>query len=138
MSFQSIMVPVDLHHVETLEKALKTAADIAKLYDAQIALVAITGSAPTDVAGSPESFQDQLQSLADRMSAQHGVTFHARTVVSPDPSVDLDEALQKTASDLSVDLVVMASHVPGFWEHIFASHGGYLASHATISVLVVR
>jgi len=32
----------------------------------------------------------------------------------------------------------MASHEPGFFEHIFSSHGGYIAQHAKVSVLVVR
>ena len=39
---------------------------------------------------------------------------------------------------LRIDLIVMASHVPGVAEYVFASNAGYLASHADLSVLVVR
>jgi len=42
------------------------------------------------------------------------------------------------AKEAGCDLVVMASHVPGFREHILSSNAGYVASHAPISVFVVR
>ena len=32
----------------------------------------------------------------------------------------------------------MASHVPGLPEHFFASNAGALASHAEVSVFVIR
>jgi nucleotide-binding universal stress UspA family protein len=44
----------------------------------------------------------------------------------------------KAIDKIGADLVVMASHKPGFLEHIFSSHGGYIAQHATCSVFVVR
>jgi hypothetical protein len=34
--------------------------------------------------------------------------------------------------------VVMASHVPGMLEHVWSSHAGRLASHASASVFIVR
>ena len=42
------------------------------------------------------------------------------------------------AEAVHADLVVTASHNPGFAEHLFASNSGYLAAHAPVSVLVVR
>ena len=43
-------------------------------------------------------------------------------------------AIEETESDL----VVVASHIPGFPEYLFASNAGYLAMHATVSVFVIR
>jgi nitrite reductase (NADH) large subunit len=40
--------------------------------------------------------------------------------------------------EISADLVVMASHVPGLAEHLFASNAGSFASYSDASVLVVR
>ena len=59
-------------------------------------------------------------------------------VVSHDPAVDLDDSLMQAIADTGADLVVMASHVPGLPEHIFASNAGYLANHASVSVFVIR
>ena len=50
--------------------------------------------------------------------------WHTRTV----------EAVHETGADL----VVMASHIPGIADAIWPSHGGRLASHADVSVFVVR
>jgi nucleotide-binding universal stress UspA family protein len=136
--YKSIMVPVDLAHQQSLVKALAVGADLAKHYDARITAVSVTSSAPTSLAHNPSEFAQILEKFASEQSQAHGVQFAAKAVTSPDPTVDVDDALKKAASELNCDLVIMASHVPGFSEHIFASRAGYLASHSEISVLVVR
>jgi len=136
--YKSIMVPVDLEHTDAVGKAIGIAADLAKHYDATITAVSVTGSAPTPVAHNPAEFHEKLKAYAVEQSALHGVAFSAKPMISHDPAVDLDETLEKAASEVNADLVVMASHVPGFMEHVFSSRAGYLASHATISVMVVR
>ena len=138
LSYKNIMVPVDLEHVETLEKALTIAADLAKHYGAAATAVSVTSAAPGSVAHNPTEFAEKLAKFAENQSTARGVSFASKAVVSNDPTIDLDDALEKAAGELNADLIVMASHVPGFWEHIFASRGGYLASHSHISVLVVR
>ncbi|MEM9784456.1 MAG: universal stress protein [Pseudomonadota bacterium] len=136
--FTKIMVPVDLGHVDRTEKALSVAADLAKNYGAQATVVGVTQSSPTDVAPTPAAFGEKLSAFAAAKSETLGVPLAAHSEVSHDISVDLDAVLQRAAEGLGADLIVMASHVPGFAEHIFASNAGYLASHTTISVFVVR
>ena len=136
--YKSIMVPVDLEHKDVLGKALEVAADLAKHYGAKITAVSVTSSAPTSVAHNPAEFSEKLKAFAVEQSALYGAPFMAKSMISHDPAVDLDETLEKAASELNADLVVMASHVPGFMDHVFSSRAGYLASHATISVMVVR
>jgi len=55
-----------------------------------------------------------------------------------DPAVETTAELMKAIDKIGADLVIMASHEPGFFEHIFSSHGGYIAQHAKCSVFVVR
>lgn len=136
--YKNIMIPVDLAHPEKLTKAIAVAADLAKHYGAKATAVAVTMSAPSEVAHNPEEFAGKLEAFAAEQGRQHGATFAAKTMVSHDPTIDLDDTLAKAASELNCDLVVMASHVPGFAEHIFASQAGYLAAHSEISVFVVR
>jgi nucleotide-binding universal stress UspA family protein len=59
-------------------------------------------------------------------------------MVSPDPLRGLADALDDAIKEQAADLVVMASHVPTFWDRILSSNAGYLASHANTSVFVVR
>lgn len=136
--FKKIMIPVDLKHAARLRKALRVAADLAHSYGAEAHLVGVTMSSPTDVAPSPAVFSEKLEAFAADRSTELGVPFLAHTEVSHDIAADLDEILKRTVEDIGADLVVMASHAPGLAEHVFASNAGYLASHADISVFVVR
>ena len=136
--YSSIMVPVDLEHSDKLDKALSTAADLSKHYNATLCLVGVTMSAPTAVAHNPTEFGEKLAEFAAEQTTRHGVEVNTKSMVSNDPTIDLGDALQRAASELDADLVVMGSHVPGFAEHVFSSNAGYLAEHAKLSVFVVR
>lgn len=135
---QSIMVPVELAHTQALEAAVMTAGNLAKADNASLTLVGVTGSAPNDAAKNPDEFQDKLSAYADDVSSRIGLPVVARALVDNDVSADLGNVLISTAEEMGVDLIVMASHVPGFIEHIFSSNAGYVASHAKCSVYVVR
>lgn len=136
--YKKIMVPVDLAHADRLDKALTTAADLSKHYKIPVCYVGITATTPGPVAHTPEEYNSKLEAFAKEQGTKHGIDASAHTKISPDPSVDLDETLITALKEIDADLVVMASHVPGVPEHIFASNAGYLASHAPVSVLVVR
>lgn len=136
--FETIMVPVDLAHSEKLEKSLKVAADLSKHYGAQAFLIGVTASQPSAVAHTPAEFRDKLAAFAEAQAEKHGVAFKAKAAMSQDPARDLDENLDKVVHEIGADLVIMASHVPSFAEHLIASNAGYLASHTDVSVFVVR
>lgn len=136
--YRKILVPIDLTRVENLTKALQTAADLSKQYDIPLCYVSVTASTPTAVAHSPAEFGQKLHQFAADQAAQHQIKTTAMPLTSHDPAVDLDATLLKAIDESEADLVVMASHVPGLPEHLFASNAGYIASHAKVSVVVVR
>ncbi|AXS41094.1 universal stress protein [Breoghania sp. L-A4] len=136
--YKRIMVPVDLAHLDQLEKALQTAADIAERYGASVLFVGVTATTPGPVAHNPEEFAEKLEAFAASQGSARGIPTSARAYASHDPSIDLDDTLMRAIADGEIDLVVMASHVPGMPEHIFASNAGHLAAHARVSVMVVR
>lgn len=136
--YKKIMVPVDMNHTDRLEKALSATAGIAKLYGAEATLVGVTSSQPTEVAHNPEEFAEKLAAFAAESSDKFEITFASHAEVGHDVTVDLDNVLQKAAQTIGADLIVMASHVPGMAEYVFASNAGYLASHSSLSVFVVR
>jgi len=103
-----------------------------------VTLVAVTGPAPGEAAHNPKEFRAKLDAFAAELAAESGVQVDAQTEVIGDPVADLDKALDRQFHELGVDLVVMASHVPGFREYIFHSNAGFLASHTDLSVFVVR
>jgi nucleotide-binding universal stress UspA family protein len=136
--YRHIGVPVDLEHLDRLDKALATAVDLARRHGARLTLVGVTGPAPSPVAHNPAEYRGKLDALAQRLAASHQVAVDARSAVVGDPAADLDRALDRELHELGVDLVVMASHLPGLRDYVFHSNAGFLASHTDLSVFVVR
>lgn len=136
--FKHIMIPVDLVHKDAVERSVSVAADQAKLYKAKATLFGVSGGLEANVAHSETGFAKALTDYAKEMSDRHGVTFETHTVKSVDVAAEIDGLLLKAIDVLEADLVVMASHKPGWLEHLFSSHGGHLASHAPVSVYLVR
>jgi nucleotide-binding universal stress UspA family protein len=136
--YTKIMVPVDLAHIDRLSKAITTATDLARHYGIPICFVGVTAEAPTEVAHSPREFADKLAKFGAEQSKTHGLEIDAAAYPSHDPATDLDKMLIAAAREQDADLIVMASHVPGLPEHFFASNAGAVASHADVSVFVVR
>lgn len=134
--FSRIMIPVDLAHEDRLEKALRTGAELSKLYDAPVVYVGVTIPQPSAVAHSPEEFGRKLEAFAEGEATRHGIAASAHTVVAHDPTTDLDRRLAETCRQVGADLVVMGSHIPRRFD--FGSHGGALATHTDASVLLVR
>lgn len=137
--YHRIMVPVDLVHVERIEKALESAADLSRHYRIPVTYVAVAATTPSEIAHTPEEHTRKLEEFANQQSDKYGLSDTAAAFyTSHDPAADLDEKLLQAIDDTGSDLVVMASHIPGFPEHIFSSNAGAVASHARVSVFVIR
>lgn len=136
--YENIAVPVDLYHMDKLEKALKVTGDLAKAYSSKVFLLAVASSAANEVSHDPEEFADRLATFAKMKEQELGVEFVGVVIPCTDPAADMDHALNHWLHDNPIDLVVMASHVPTFKDHIFHAHGSYLASHTDKSILLVR
>lgn len=87
---------------------------------------------------NPEEYRQRLEAFADSHAGTHGSGASTHVIVSHDPAIDLDSRLLQAIEETGADLVVMGSHVPGVIEHLFSSNAGYIASHAKVSVFVVR
>lgn len=135
--FKHIMVPVDLGHIDKLEAALKVAADLAGHYGARVTYVGVTTTQPSSVAHTPQEFAEKLAKLAATQGEIQGIAEVAsHPITSHDPSVDLDNKLEEAVHDIGADLVVMGSHIPRTFD--FGSHGGRVATHTDVSVMLVR
>ena len=136
--FSTIMVPVDLVHKDTLAKALDVAGGMARQHGGVIKVVSVGGELPNELGHNAGEFTQTVEEFAKGLRDKYGVQVEADTVISHDPEVETTSALMKEIERTGADLVIMASHVPGILEHIFSSHGGYIAQHAKVSVFVVR
>jgi nucleotide-binding universal stress UspA family protein len=136
--YKKIMVPVDLEHVDRLNKAIDTAIDLAKIYSIPILFVGVTAEMPTAVAHNPREFAGKLEAFGATQAEAHGLAIETKAYPSHDPATDLAKNLIAAVAENDVDLIVMASHVPGFPDHFFIANAGSVALHAKVSVFVVR
>jgi nucleotide-binding universal stress UspA family protein len=137
--YKKIMVPVDLTHVEQLEKALTTAADLSRHYAIPLCFVSVAPATPGPLGHNPDEFAGKLDAFCKAQAALRGLSeVSSSAYVSHDPTIDLDATLVKAIEETGSDLVVVQSHIPGFPEYLFASNAGYIAMHSDVSVLVVR
>ncbi|MCR9147614.1 MAG: universal stress protein [Rhodobacteraceae bacterium] len=136
--FKHIMVPVDMAHEENMDRATKAAADMAKLYDARLTMVSISGGPLASKEHSSRTSPRMVEDYAREQGETHGIEIGTHVLDAHDVSVDIDRKLLEAIEKMEADLVVMATHQPGWLDYLVNSHGGRLASHAPISVLVVR
>ncbi|WJS03674.1 universal stress protein [Roseibium aggregatum] len=136
--FTKILVPIDLSHADKLEKAIATGAYIAKTNSIPVVFAAVTSNTPSALAHTPDEFREKLAAYAAAEGQKHGITATGHAVFSHDPAVDLENAILKAVHDTGADLVVMATHIPQVPDHFWPSNGGRVASHADVSVFLVR
>lgn len=138
--YKKIMVPVDLQHVEKIDRSLATAADLARLWDATVCYVAISGRVPNRVAPTPEKFEVEMNMFAREQRERFGIETESLVVSSVDVAVELDDKLLDAIGKVGADLVVMASHVPDVPDrlHLMSSNASWIVRHSDVSVFVVR
>lgn len=136
--FKRIMVPVDLEHIEQLSGALSVANQLADANGGEVLFAGVHGGAPSAVAHEPKEYAEKLRAFTNAHPLAKTGKASALPIYSHDPGVEVAPALVKAACDNQIDVIVMASHMPGWAEHIFHSNAGYVACHAPMSVFVVR
>ncbi len=138
--FDKIMIPVDLQHIEKLERSLDIVATLARQWDATVYYVTVAGRVPNRAAKSPEEHAKHLEQFAAEQGEKHGISTASLIKDSTDVTIELEKKLLEAADEIDADLIVTASHVPGISDklHLIPSHSGELASKAKCSVFVLR
>ena len=137
--YSRILVPVDLENVDKLGKALDLAAKTAKDNGATVVYVDVVDAVPTTSATTEgERMADRLRKLATSQAKAHGIEAVDQIALRSDLHLNVGADIVKTAKASDCDLIVMASHVPGIRDHFLSSNAGYVASHAPMTVYVVR
>lgn len=139
--FRTILCPVDPVEPGLEEKALAAARQLAEAGGGTLVLLAVVPDMPGYAAEYiPMDFRDaQVKdaraTLAD-LSAKIGLP-EARIVQKVRIGRPYHEILEE-AAEAKADLIVMASHRPGFATYLMGSNATYVVRHARCSVMVLR
>lgn len=134
---RTIVVPVDLGQQEAGAKAMAE----ARQYDSQAKLILlyvapdpgyVAAEVPDGLLESNrERAQEELRAFADRAGVARDADLIIRT---GHPGREI----LSHAEEANADLIVVASHDPGWSDFILGSVAAFVVSHAHCSVFVVR
>ena len=137
--YKRILVPVDLDHADKLTKALDLAGETAKRNGAEVVYVDVVDAVPTTTSRTEgERMTDRLAQFASDEGKRHGIKATDKVVLRSDLHLNVGADIVEAAKEAECDLIVMASHIPGFKDHFLSSNAGYVAAHAPLTVFVVR
>jgi len=137
--YSRILVPVDLDNVEKLSKALSLAGQTAQANYAEVFYVDVVDAVPTMSARTEgDRMAVRLKDFVAAQAKQYHIKANDHVALRSDLHLNIGADIIKAAKEADCDLIVMASHLPGLKDHVFSSNAGYVASHAPMSVYVVR
>lgn len=133
--YKTILVPVDVAHVDVGQKILKLARHVGG-DDARIVALNVAEDVPGYIAAElPEGLiaknimraRATLAALATQAGADHEVKVgHSSNTILA------------YAEEIGADLIVIGSHRPGLQDYLLGSTAGRVVRHANCAVLVDR
>lgn len=136
--FRTIMMPIDMRHMDTQARALQCTADLAAKHGAEVCYVGVTTETPSELGHTPAEFEKRLADFAREEGERRGHETSHKAMIAHDPTTDIDDVLLDAVEQTGADLVVMATHKPGVGDYIWPSNGGKVAAHTEASVFLVR
>lgn len=140
--YKSILVPVDLSYPNASRRAIGTAVELAKLWQAELHVLAVLPDFGMPVVGSffPEGFeqnalQEMKQKLADFTNTHTAGDLSAHAHVAHGT---IYEEILRASETLKADLVVISAHRPDLKDYLLGPNAARVARHANCSVMVVR
>ncbi len=140
--YKSILLPVDLGHESSWEKAAPEAVALAKQNGAKIHLLTVIPDFGMAVVGSffpPDYAEQALQSASEKLAALASEIIPAELLANV--LVAHGSAYQEIigiANKQGCDLIVMASHRPEMSDYLLGPNAAKVVRHADQSVMIVR
>ncbi len=137
--FKKVLFPVDIDQDSSVA-ALPAAGDIARRFGGNLTLLNVQAPMPTMVTAylpdefpeeSVEAIKSRLKVSIDEYHLGAGTEIAVRRG-SP------HHAILEYAEAEEIDLIIIASHNPGFVDYLLGSTAGAVVRHAQCSVLVLR
>ncbi len=140
--YRHILLPLDLAQPDAQRKAVETAVIQARSFGATLHALTVVPDYGLSIVGSFFPAGQEQEALEHARQALHRFTEQA---IPDDVAVQhivghgrIYEEILRYARELSIDLIVMASHNPGLEDYLLGPNAARVVRHAACSVLVVR
>ena len=135
--FKTILLPIDVAHLDEGQKILDIALSITEP-DAAITLFYVMEDIPnwTDIDLPPNFMESSMQTARQALESIIGNT--DRDIRIEVRTGHAYSTILKQAETMNADLIVLASHKPGLKDYFIGSNTSKVVNHADCSVVVVR
>jgi nucleotide-binding universal stress UspA family protein len=135
--YSRILVPIDLHD-DAKAKSMIDAARKLRVESGQVVLLHVVEDIPTYVAvelpsGILASQKDESIRRLEELSRREDLNAAIDVRIGQPAS-----AILEAAEEHSADIIVIASHRPGFQDYLIGSTAARVVRHSKCSVLVIR
>lgn len=137
--YSHILIAVDPDQPGSWTEALPAATALARCFSARLTICAVVrdAEAAVEAQGSPIGYREMLDTAKVRLAEI--------AAGAGDPAIDVEVGtgtisggILDVARRVGADLIVLASHVPGMKDHIWAGTAARVARRSECSVLIVR
>ena len=140
--YKSILLPVDLGHRASWEKAAPAAVSLAKQHGAKINVVTVIPDYGMPVVGSffPADFAEKALAASKEELAKFVEEHIPEDVRGKTVAVDgtIYKRILISADEMNCDLIVVGSHRPEKADYLLGPNAARVVRHANQSVFVVR
>ncbi len=135
--FKTVLLPVDVAHLDEGQKTLDLALSMATP-DAAIILLYVMEDIPnwTDLDLPPDFKENSMQTARKALESIAETT--DREIQVEVRTGHAYSTILKEADAMKVDLIILASHKPGLKEYFIGSNTSKVVNHANCSVVVLR
>ena len=139
--FKSILVPIDVAHKSSWQKAIPEAIAMTKGAHGKLAVVTVVRETTAMLGGVRSRLQ--LQSIVDEARGKlSGILKKYRAegikIAEEVRFGSIGHEILTAAKERRADLIVMASHRPEMLDYLIGPNAAHVATHAECSVLVLR
>lgn len=137
---KTVLVPIEIDHIEAGASALEMTRALAGGHDAEFILLNVVEALPSYFAAEipASALNAHREGVAGKLKQfvqEHGLPETTEVVVRRGHA---SKEILEYAEERGVDLIVIASHDPGFADYFLGSTAGRVVRHAHCSVLVAR
>lgn len=140
--YRDILLPVDLEHDSSWRKALPTALELVKAFDARLHVIAVVPDFGYSMVGAffPKDFEKRALEKANE--ALHEFVKHRIPEDVPVQHIighgAAYEEILRFAERTGCDLIVMGSHRPEREDYLIGANASRVVHHSKCSVMIVR
>ena len=139
--YKAIMLPIDLGHESSWQKAIPVALKMADTFGAKLHVITVVQDIRNPVVSQylPKDYEENLvRGAAEKLSALVKREMPGKDVTEHVAIGQVYREIVSATEENDCDLIVMASHRPELADLLIGPNADHVARHTPASVMIVR